>query len=135
MGKRDYQNLNSLAAELSAYRKGTVSVFIDLERGYLTWRESNSWCNNFTRTLTREQIQKFKEQLEACRLLNWRSLHNPASVGEEGETDQQKPLFTWHLSIQLNDSCWQRSGENRLPGSWPDFRTAVENITRTNFDI
>ena len=131
----DYQEIISLAAELSAYRKGTMSVFIDLERGYLTWRESNRWCNNFTRTITREQIQLFREQLEACRVLSWRSLHDQQPVSAEETEETQKPLFSWHLSMQLSGRCYQRSGENRLPGRWPDFRTAIEKITRTNFDI
>ncbi len=131
----DYQEIISLVAELSAYRKGTVSVFIDLERGYLTWRESNRWCNNFTRTVTREQIQLFREQLEACRVLSWRNLHNQLPVSAEGAEEPQKPFFNWNLSIQLSDRCFKRSGENRLPGRWPDFRTAIEYITRTNFDI
>lgn len=135
-GISDYQVIHSIAAELGGYRKGTVTVFIDLERGFLTWRESNRWCNNFTRTITGEQIDTLRTQLEACGLLGWRSLHDhtPAPDDDAG-SEPWKPRLTWEVRIRSGSHCWQRSGENRLPRQWPDFRMAIENITRTNFSI
>lgn len=135
-GDGGYESIQSIAAELGGYRKGTVAVFIDFERGFLTWRESNRWCNNFTRTITGEQIADLRSQLEACGLLSWRSLHERPAAAAAPEAEEPKvPRLTWHVRVRRDSRCWQRSGENRLPRQWPEFRIAIENITRTRFGI
>lgn len=135
-GSSDYQSIQSIVAELGGYRKGTVTVFIDLVRGFLTWRESNRWCNNFTRTISGEQVDALRDQLMACRLLAWRSLHDRTVATDEDEDGElKKPRLTWQVSVRHGNHCWQRSGENRLPRQWAEFRIAIENITRTNFSI
>jgi len=121
---------------MAGYRRGTGTVFTDLARGFLTWRESNRWCNNFTRTITAEQGESLRKRLEACCLLAWRSLHDRSLADEDGsEGEPQMPRLTWQVRVRHDGHCWQRSGENRLPRQWPEFRIAIENITRTNFSI
>lgn len=135
-GNSEYANIQSIAAELGGYRKGTVTVFIDLERGFLTWRESNRWCNNFTRTITAEQTSALRERLESCGLLGWRSQHERTLADEDSPDSELKmPRLTWHVRVRLPARCWQRSGENRLPRQWSEFRIAIESIARTNFTI
>ena len=129
-----YDEIQSISAELSGYRKGSLTVFIDLEKGYLTWRESTRWCNDFTRTITSEQIQAIRSDIEACRLLNWHSMRLPPIA--EGNTDiPQQSRLVWHVRINLNGKSWLREGVNRLPTQWEAFCAAIERISRTSFRL
>ncbi len=130
----DYDMIRSINAELNGYRKGSLSVFIDLEKGYLTWRESTRWCNNFTRTVTEEQIRQLRSDLEDCRLLNWRSLRRPGS--EDGPTGERHPAFlSWQVKLRHDGKSWNREGEDRLPGQWESFCRAIERLSRTSFRL
>ena len=130
----EYESIRSINAELSGYRKGSLSVFIDLEKGYLTWRESTRWCNNFTRTITVEQIQAIRRDLEACRLLNWRSMR-PQPDQQDDPEEPQTSRLTWQVRIRRDGKSWLREGENRLPGQWDAFCAAIERISRTSFRL
>jgi hypothetical protein len=134
MDVSDYDEINSIAAELSGYRKGSLAVFIDLEKGYLTWRESTRWCNNFTRTITLDQIKSFCSDLEICKLFNWRSLHNQSQATDVTDEPQQ-PRFAWQVRVVSKDKAWVREGENRLPKQWDAFCAAIERISRTSFRL
>lgn len=130
----EYEAIHSINAELSGYRKGSLSVFIDLDKGYLTWRESTRWCNNFTRTITLDQIKLFRSDLEACRLLNWRNMRKPAPAGEPSDKGQTA-FITWQVRVRRDGNAWTREGEDRLPGQWDAFCAAVERLSRTNFRL
>lgn len=130
----EYEAIHSINAELSGYRKGSLSVFIDLDKGYLTWRESTRWCNNFTRTITSDQIKLFRHDLEACRLLHWRNLRRPVTPGEPSP-DAQSAFITWQVRIRRDGKAWTREGEDRLPSQWEAFCTALERLSRTSFRL
>jgi hypothetical protein len=57
------RDIEALDCELAVYRKGFLSVHIDFARGYMTWRESKTWTNNFTRSLRPEQIESLRQRL------------------------------------------------------------------------
>lgn len=130
----EYESIHSINAELCGYRKGSLSVFIDLEKGYLTWRESTRWCNNFTRTITGEQIKAIRSDLEACHLFNWRSMH-PRVRADADPVDKQPIRFVWQVKVSHDGKPWSREGENRLPGHWDAFCAAIERLSRTNFRL
>ena len=56
----------SVECELTAYRKGVLSVRIQFGPGVLIWKESRQWCNNFVRTLNDEQAGELRRLVEAC---------------------------------------------------------------------
>ena len=137
-----YDAIHSINAELNGYRKGSLSVFIDLDKGYLTWRESTRWCNNFTRTITPEQIQAIRRDLESCRLLNWRNMREKASANAPADTTADAAVIArpparlaWQVRVRHDGKAWFREGENRLPGQWDAFCAAIERLSRTSFRL
>ncbi|HHX38318.1 MAG TPA: hypothetical protein GX717_10120, partial [Clostridiaceae bacterium] len=84
--------------ELSVPRKGSVRVRIDLDNRILSWRESNRWNRNFTRTINQREVNMvrreitkndlFKSERPAVRNLE-QALHLPCS---------------WEVSIYFEDA-------------------------------
>ena len=152
--------IQSLDCELAAYRKGFLAVHIDLARGYLTWRESNRWYNNFTRTLSPELLEWLNSILPGVALIQGLPLHdstcqipadrllpndqppesrspfNPPTdiipqTGPAMPTSQHR--LAWSIMAQTSDGCFEASGLDSLPVGWGQLTQMIETVSRLPF--
>lgn len=139
--------VDALDCELAVYRKGCITVHIDLNQGYLTLRESRQWCNNFTRTITADQVAAVRKWLEQSELAI--QVLNEADVGGEGEaticqqcTDGQTTLtpdaesrVVWLVTLTVDSQKKTRTGLLPFPAGWRDLQRLIERLSRVPFRL
>ncbi len=141
----------ALDCELAVYRKGFLAVHIDLARGYLTWRESNRWYNNFTRTLSPEQIDWLNSVLSSVALIESLPVCNDVCLPiaghllaseEQAETGSTEPdqvpispqhRLAWSIIARTGDGCYEKTGLDSLPLGWNQLADIIETISRMPF--
>lgn len=126
----------SLDFELTVYRKGSLHAHVNLVRGYLTWRDSLQWCNNFTRTITDDQIREIRELVLTCRLAEEQTETAGKAVLSEHRPDQ--PGFdpvSWLITIRQPDDTWQVRGYGTVPDCWLPLKEQIEQISRICFFV
>ncbi len=125
-----YDQINTIETEFCRYRKGSLAVSIDMERGLISWKDSNHWVNDFTRSLSPSAIQTMREGLTKAGILKWRTKYEP--LQSDG------PAYgrcSWSLVIKTPDRNLTRRGTDRFPPQWNFFRDLIEDISRTSFDL
>ncbi|NCA99621.1 MAG: hypothetical protein EOM08_04455 [Clostridia bacterium] len=138
------RDIEALDCELAVYRKGFLSVHIDFARGYMTWRESNTWTNNFTRSLRPEQIESLRQRLmcsldridlpdmalqaaDSCRLL---TQEQPAGSLAPTTSDDHHGKVAWSLSLKTPSGYRQGTGSGFLPEGWQELSQTIETVSR-----
>ena len=143
------RDIEALDCELAVYRKGFLSVHIDFARGYMTWRESNTWTNNFTRSLRPEQIESLRQRLmcsleridlpdmahqptASSRLMTQES---PANCPAALACDDSNGKIAWALSLKTPSGYRQGTGSGFLPEGWQELSQTIETISRLPFSF
>jgi hypothetical protein len=126
----------SLDFELIVYRKGSLHAHVNLARGYLTWRDSLQWCNNFTRTISDDQAQEIRDLIQTCGLSEVQ-----AEAGLKPDPQEQKPEqpgfdpVSWLITVHQSDETWQVRGYGSVPDCWQPLKELIEKISRICFFI
>ena len=137
------REINSINCELSGYRKGFLSIRLDLVKGLIVWKDSNHWCNNFVRSLTFQEIEMIRRVLpdlcrgnvkHSCQI----SVHQRAPAHQKIETDSmggnikaENSLYSWQMTINReSEACWCLRGHSPLTESWRKMTKTIEQISR-----
>lgn len=123
-----YTQLQQVETELCRYRKGSLSVRIDMVRGLIQWRDSNHWINDFTRSLNAADLLRIRESLADMDILCWQ-------VQEDSAENENRCKYSWSVMIKTGDDRMTRGGVDQFPPKWNDFRTLIETISRTTFNL
>ena len=143
------RDIEALDCELAVYRKGFLSVHIDLARGYMTWRESNTWTNNFTRSLRPEQIESLRQRLicslnridlpdlahEPTASSRLMTQEQPAASLATGTGDESHGKIAWSLSLKTPSGYCQGTGSGFLPEGWQELSQTIETVSRLPFSF
>ena len=121
------QEIMSFECELTGYRKGSLTVRVNLACGTMTWKDSRQWCNNFVRTLTTEQADELRAMI---------SVLVPAETAPAAEAS---PSASDHDSLLLTVS----GAETRIvltraqldPSAWQHLRRSIEKLSRAPFRL
>lgn len=136
----------SLDLELVVYRKGCLHAHLNLEHGYLTWRDSWQWCNSFTRTISEEQIANIRDMLQQCDVLDQLEAADAADAADavdaadaagaadEGGAEQPAhPARSWLITAQGPDRLYHMNGAGQLPDCWLQIKKKIEQLSRVSF--
>ena len=126
----------SLDFELIVYRKGSLHAHVNLARGYLTWRDSWQWCNNFTRTITDDQIRAIRDLVRTCSVAE----EQTETVGKAVQTERtpEQPGFdpvSWLITIRQPDDTGQVRVYGTVPDCWLPLKELIEQISRICFFV
>jgi hypothetical protein len=140
--------IESLDCEIAVYRKGFLSVRIDLNRGIIVWNDSNRWCNNFLRTLAPDQLEWLNHYLPQATLLQVLPLTSPTCQVEIGRTQGDGPDATgdvpdvpgnhrlaWSIVLRTSEGCHEENGYDTLPAGWSQLVKMIESISRASFRL
>ena len=126
-----YHDVNTIRVELTAYRKGSLWVKIDMIKRLVQWNDSIQWSNNFMRSLSPSCMSLLEEKLPETLFLQWDEI-NP---DESSVVPMQKELI-WEVDVSFSDGEMKRMGGNQFyPQNWNEFKSIIENISRTPFRL
>lgn len=136
------QHIESIDCELSVYRKGFLSVRLDLQRKLIIWKDSNHWSNNFIRSLTFSEVEQIRCALpDLCHGLNncsckLNSSGKAAAVLQAADVtameDDNKDISacTWQMILNRQDQQWCLQGHNPTAETWQKLAGTIEKISR-----
>ncbi len=125
-----YEQIHGIETEFCRYRKGSLAVSIDMDRGLITWKDSNHWINDFTRSLSHDAVQAIRNGLAEAGILKWRTCYQP-----EQEASVPHGRCSWSVVIKTPERSLKRHGTDAFPPRWDSFRALIEDISRTSFDL
>ncbi len=124
--------IRSFEAELNYSRRGVLTLYCDLERRLLRWKESNHWNRNFTRSINLMERQAIRDFLAGCHFEYW---------PQESPSFEQGRDFRlrWELSLLwLGPAGEERlsfSGLNELPDYFLQFAEGLSVFCRRPFAL
>lgn len=118
--------------ELTVSRKGSTRVRIDLRNRLLSWRESNRWNRNFTRSINAKERQLIYDGMRDCRLVDWKS-----SYGEAGSQDGPEFDTAWHLALYTDDiePIYSFNGQDAFPPEFEQWIAVISTVCRQIFQV
>jgi hypothetical protein len=129
------QNIETIDCELSVYRKGFLSVRLDI-----IWKDSNHWSNNFIRSLTFNEVEQIRCVLPdlcqgqgncSCRLQSAaKSQAAQPAVYVTASEDQESAVCTWQMILIKQDQQWCLQGHDTMSENWLRLARAIEKISR-----
>jgi len=129
-----HEEIIAIDCELSAYRKGSIAVHLNLQQGYLTWKDSKQWCNNFIRSLTEEQVVGLRYLLRDSGLLDRDVLPSAEAVAALGPARSNKTT-TVQLTVLWPDQQIMLAGEDLDPEAWKSLCKSIEKLSRVPFRL
>lgn len=94
------EHITVIESELTVPRKGSIRVRIDLSNRILSWRESNRWNRNFTRTINRREVEAIQQGFCDCGIENWPHFYPDRDTVEQPDAGQR----TWQIAVYADDS-------------------------------
>ncbi|MBO7531045.1 MAG: hypothetical protein J6T50_04495, partial [Lachnospiraceae bacterium] len=74
--EKAYGSIAVLEVEIRTFANEGYAVKYDFGRRVISWRDNYMWNNNFTRSLSEENIRLIKETLPVSGMLEWMNGYN-----------------------------------------------------------
>lgn len=134
------QTIEIIDCELSIYRKGYLSIRLDLTKGLIIWKDSNHWSNNFVRSITFAEIEMIKRLLPDLCTFHSDHCSCPLPAADSGisvnnlsstlDKDNTLGGSSWQILLRSNAECWCIKGRNEQINVWRKLIRAIEKISR-----
>ena len=111
--------------EWIVYRKGSLHAHFQLDKKYLTWRDSTQWCNNFTRSLSAEQSDNLETFIRQSGLLE----DARRQMSANGVNNLSDEKTSWRIKIQVGEETLKISGSGTLPDRLEPLIRQIEQIS------
>jgi hypothetical protein len=125
--------LTIVKMEISVCRKGSTAVRIDLRNRLLSWRESNRWNRNFTRSINLHERETVIRGIHECHILSWRPDYG--AITSEAAPDQFN--YAWRLSLYTDDiePVFFSRGQDAYPPEFSQWIDVISRICRQPFQV
>lgn len=125
------EEIVSFDCELNVYRKGCLSVSINLQQGMIIWRNSHQWCNNFIRSLTADQVLETRGLIQSMDIMN-----HLAEVTDQDGDDTEPPARTGiKLTIIMPDRQLSYICDVDDQDIWLVLQREIEKLSRVPFQL
>ena len=74
--KKAYGSINVLEVEIRTFANEGYAVKYDFSRKVISWRDNYMWNNNFTRSISDENLKLIRDQLPLSGMLEWMNGYN-----------------------------------------------------------
>ncbi|HOO62219.1 MAG TPA: hypothetical protein PKV44_07350 [Bacillota bacterium] len=129
-----YEDIISIEAELSGYRRGSLKASIDFNARMIGWQDTRLWSNDFMRALSPKNVAEIKAALPNTDLLTWATEY-ARGTGSANAISCSFPE-DWSVIIKFNDGEELKSlGVGSFPAKWNDFRNIIEHTAKTAFRL
>ncbi|MGI6077549.1 MAG: hypothetical protein ACOYCB_05210 [Fastidiosipilaceae bacterium] len=129
--QKKFNDVSIVETELSVPRKGSVRVRIDLDNRILSWRESNRWNRNFTRTINQKEVNMVRQAITNYKLFK---LDRPS---EKSDHFDPHLSCTWQVSVYCDDAepvnVWH--GSDMDDDGFIEWTELMGHVCRQLFDV
>lgn len=131
MEEKNYPYL-FFVAELTHYRKGSITVRFDFENSLIIWEESARWTRNFTRSFSLQQKQSLLSAIRDCELETWERYY-PDELHFETPGVYQS---IWHIEAERRDGTLLASwGRDCYPRPYGQLVDCISELARQRFYV
>lgn len=132
--EKAYGSIAVLEVEIRTFANEGYAVKYDFERRVISWRDNYMWNNNFTRSISEENIKIIKEKLPESGMLEWMNGYNLGLTEEYG--DKTAVPGEWMIRVEFKDKTSLKSGaEQHFPKKWSNLQHLIEQTTGCGFTL
>ena len=130
--EKAYGSIAVLEVEIRTFANEGYAVKYDFSRRVISWRDNYMWNNNFTRSLSEDNIKLIKETLPESGMLEWMNGYNLGLTEEYG--DKTVVPGEWIIKVEFNDKTNMKSGaEQHFPRKWKNLQSLIEQTSGCSF--
>ena len=130
--EKAYGSIAVLEVEIRTFANEGYAVKYDFGRRVISWRDNYMWNNNFTRSLSEDNIKLIKETLPESGMLEWMNGYNLGLTEEYG--DKTVVPGEWMIKVEFTDKTSMKSGaEQHFPKKWKKLQLLIEQTSGCSF--
>ena len=132
--EKAYGSIAVLEVEIRTFANEGYAVKYDFERKVISWRDNYMWNNNFTRSISEENMNLISETLPLSGMLEWMNGYNSGLTEKYG--DKTVIPGEWTIRIEFKDKTNMKSGaEQHFPKKWKNLQHLIEQTTGCSFTL
>ncbi len=132
--EKAYGAINVLEVDIRTFANEGYSVKYDFERKVISWRDNYMWNNNFTRSISEDNMNFIRENLPESGMLEWMNGYNMGLTEKYG--DKTAIPGEWTIKIEFKDKTSLKSGaEQHFPKKWKNLQHLIEKTTGCSFTL
>ena len=106
--EKAYGSINVLEVEIRTFANEGYAVKYDFDRKVISWRDNYMWNNNFTRSISTDNMKKIREMLPESGMLEWMNGYNMGLTDKYG--DKTVIPGEWMIKVEFKDKTTLKSG-------------------------
>ena len=132
--EKAYGAISVLEVEIRTFANEGYAVKYDFERRVISWRDNYMWNNNFTRSISEDNLRLIREKLPLSGMLEWMKGYNLGLTDEYG--DKTAIPGEWMIKVEFNDKTTLKSGaEQHFPNKWKNLQQLIEQTAGCSFTL
>ena len=132
--EKAYGSIAVLEVEIRTFANEGYAVKYDFGRRVISWRDNYMWNNNFTRSLSEDNIRLIKEKLPESGMLEWMNGYNLGLTEEYG--DKTAIPGEWKIKVEFDDKTnMKSSAEQHFPKKWGNLQRLIEQTAGCSFTL
>jgi hypothetical protein len=132
--EKAYGAISVLEVEIRTFANEGYAVKYDFERRVISWRDNYMWNNNFTRSISEDNLRLIREKLPLSGMLEWMKGYNLGLTDEYG--DKTAIPGEWMIKVEFKDKTTLKSGaEQHFPKKWKNLQQLIEQTAGCSFTL
>ena len=132
--EKAYGSIAVLEVEIRTFANEGYAVKYDFERKVISWRDNYMWNNNFTRSISEDNMRFIRENLPLSGMLEWMNGYNLGLTEEYG--DKTVIPGEWQIKVEFSDKTNMKSGaEQHFPKKWNNLQQLIEKTAGSSFTL
>ena len=132
--EKAYGSIAVLEVEIRTFANEGYAVKYDFDRKVISWRDNYMWNNNFTRSISVDNLKYITENLPLSGMLEWMHGYNLGLTEEYG--DKTSIPGEWMIKVEFKDKTTMKSGaEQHFPKKWKNLQRLIEQTAGCSFTL
>ena len=132
--EKAYGAITVLEVEIRTFANEGYAVKYDFDRKVISWRDNYMWNNNFTRSISADNLNYIRENLPMSGMLEWMNGYNLGLTDEYG--DKTVIPGEWMIKVEFKDKTSLKSGaEQHFPKKWKKLQHLIEQTAGCSFTL
>ncbi|MBR2549157.1 MAG: hypothetical protein IKE92_03955 [Clostridiales bacterium] len=132
--EKAYGSITVLEVEIRTFANEGYAVKYDFDRKVISWRDNYMWNNNFTRSISEDNLRRIREKLPNTGMLEWMNGYNMGLTDKYG--DKTVIPGEWIIKVEFKDKTSLKSGaEQHFPKKWKELQLLIEQTTGCSFTL